>query len=128
MNRKEYLKEYWKTNRSKIKEHRKRFKKKIKKYMKEYYNKHKNKLLFYSKNKRKNHKEKCISYKGNKCSICGYDKCIAALEFHHINPEEKEFNFNMPQSNWRITKLELDKCILLCSNCHRELHYNQKRL
>lgn len=68
-------------------------------------------------------KNRAIQYKGGKCSQCGYDKCINALEFHHLNPEEKEFNisnkFNMA---WEAIQIELDKCILLCSNCHKEMH------
>lgn len=63
-------------------------------------------------------------YLGNKCLICGYEKCIQALEFHHLIPEEKRFflasNFN---KKWEYIVKELDKCILLCSNCHREVEY-----
>ena len=64
-----------------------------------------------------------IELKGGKCSICGYNKCIEALDFHHIDPEEKEMNMSRGKSKaWNIVLKELDKCILLCSNCHRELH------
>lgn len=72
-------------------------------------------------------KMKCVEYKGGKCSICGYSKCIKALEFHHLDPSQKDFSITKARElswdnqNERITK-ELDKCILLCSNCHRELH------
>lgn len=57
--------------------------------------------------------------------MCGYNKNIAALEFHHINPEEKEFEIDIRHfSNTSLEKLkkEVNKCILLCANCHRELH------
>jgi len=63
--------------------------------------------------------------RGGACEICGYCKNIAALEFHHINPEEKKFNVDMRKfSNMNLEKLEaeLEKCILICANCHRELH------
>lgn len=63
--------------------------------------------------------------RGGACEICGYCKNIAALEFHHLNPEEKEFNVDMRKfSNMNLEKLEaeLEKCILVCANCHRELH------
>lgn len=74
---------------------------------------------------RQKNKERAVKYKGGKCVKCGYDKCIIALEFHHIDPKEKDFS---PSSNmnksWEKIKLELDKCILVCSNCHREIHYN----
>lgn len=66
-----------------------------------------------------------IMRRGGACEICGYCKNIAALEFHHINPEEKEFNVDMRKfSNMNLEKLEaeLEKCILVCANCHRELH------
>ena len=68
-------------------------------------------------------KQKAIAYKGGKCQICGYDKCTDALDFHHRNPEEKEFliscKFNM---SWDNIKRELDKCDMICANCHREIH------
>jgi len=65
----------------------------------------------------------CVDYLGGRCTKCGYDKCIAALEFHHRNPSEKEFGFAVQQkrSYKRLAK-ELDKCDLLCANCHREVH------
>lgn len=70
-------------------------------------------------------KYQAIEYKGGSCSICGYKKYYAALEFHHVNPEEKEQNFvNMRHWKWERIKTEIDKCILLCSNCHREVHGN----
>jgi hypothetical protein len=70
-------------------------------------------------------KEECIDYKGGKCINCGYNKCPAALEFHHRNPKEKDFSvshISVVTLNENIKK-ELDKCDLLCSNCHKELHY-----
>ena len=68
-----------------------------------------------------------INYKGNKCSKCGYNKCIQALELHHKNPEEKEFTINnaimVKNYKFKNIKKEVDKCILVCANCHREIHY-----
>ena len=63
-----------------------------------------------------------------KCKICGYDKCFAAIEFHHKNPAEKKsiMGFMM---NQRITIKaieELEKTIPLCANCHREMHHMLK--
>ena len=60
---------------------------------------------------------------GNKCSICGYNKCNAALEFHHTT-KDKEFNIAGARFGWKKLKDEINKCILLCSNCHREHHQN----
>lgn len=69
-------------------------------------------------------KKLMMEYKGNKCQLCGYSKYHGALDFHHIDPTQKSFNLSMDQlyRSWkRITK-ELDKCILVCANCHREIH------
>lgn len=64
-----------------------------------------------------------IKYKGGKCERCEYDKCPDALEFHHLNPNEKEAAWNeMRKWSWEKVLTELDKCSILCSNCHREVH------
>ena len=71
-------------------------------------------------------KYEIIKARGGKCEHCGYDKNISALEFHHINPDTKEFQIDLRHfSNTSLDKLqiELDKCILLCANCHREIHH-----
>lgn len=70
-------------------------------------------------------KEKAVIYKGGKCESCGYDKCIAALDFHHIDESEKDFGIAAKgyTRSWEKTKIELDKCLMLCANCHREHHY-----
>ena len=60
----------------------------------------------------------------NGCAVCGYNKCDAALEFHHANPNDKSFHIilcAMAYGDKRIID-ELNKCILLCANCHREIH------
>ena len=66
-----------------------------------------------------------VNYFGGKCQICGYDKCMNALSFHHINPDEKEYSpsYVVGRWKWERAKKELDKCILLCLNCHAETHY-----
>lgn len=84
----------------------------------------------YDRNRAEKFKQKWVDYKGGKCSVCGYDKCIGALEFHHTNPEEKDFGISKSAKglcNEKIKK-ELDKCLLLCANCHREIHYANNRL
>lgn len=67
---------------------------------------------------------KSIEYKGGSCQICGYNKCVRAMKFHHIDPNEKEFGLSVSGStrSWERVKRELDKCILLCGNCHDEVH------
>lgn len=69
-------------------------------------------------------KEKCIEYKGGKCMACGYSKCNAVLEFHHLDPTQKDFGIARKGSTraWHKVKAELDKCAMLCANCHREHH------
>lgn len=70
-------------------------------------------------------KENAVLDMGGKCSKCGYDKCLAALEFHHLDPSAKEFSVSKAMSNWKSTKKikkELSNCILVCANCHREIH------
>lgn len=75
----------------------------------------------------KERKEKYVAYKGGKCQVCGYEKCIGSLEFHHIKPEEKWFQVTENKHSWEKAKIELNKCILLCANCHKELHYKDKQ-
>lgn len=65
-------------------------------------------------------KKECVEYKGGGCVFCGYNKCLAALEFHHRDPTKKEFTILT-----EAIKNELDKCNLVCSNCHKEIHYFQ---
>ncbi len=63
-------------------------------------------------------------YKGGKCVICGYSKCASALDFHHRNPKQKDFGLSVRglTRSWELIKKEIDKCVLVCANCHRELH------
>jgi len=74
--------------------------------------------------RRKKIKTMAIQYKGGKCILCGYNKCEDALQFHHLNSGKKEFG--VAQSgltrSWERVKNEIEKCILVCANCHRELH------
>lgn len=71
----------------------------------------------------KKRKTDLINVLGNKCCICGFDKFQEALEFHHVNPEEKELKLsaNMMVALDRQIK-EARKCVLVCANCHRGIH------
>lgn len=84
-------------------------------------------LIEYDYNKRHRIKSLLVEYKGSKCVMCGYNKCLNALEFHHINPIDKSFALNTANYNKSLKHLkkEADKCILLCANCHREIHYKE---
>lgn len=72
--------------------------------------------------RRKQNKVLLVEYKGGKCEICGYNKNIAALEFHHLDPSQKEFALTGNTYSLERQKAEADKCILVCANCHREIH------
>ena len=64
-----------------------------------------------------------VEYKGGKCIRCGYDKCLDVLMFHHRDPTVKSFTISTNHSRrWEVLKEELDKCDLLCLNCHGETH------
>ncbi len=76
----------------------------------------------YVKNYRKKIKQRAIEFLGSKCSICSYNKCIEALEFHHIDPTQKEFSISGKSISWSKIEKELKKCILVCCRCHREIH------
>ena len=73
----------------------------------------------------KKNRTSIIQRMGGKCCRCGYDKCEAALELHHTDPTQKD-----PVTTKHLRHItdedriqsELDKCILLCANCHREAH------
>jgi 5-methylcytosine-specific restriction endonuclease McrA len=71
-----------------------------------------------------------VEYKGGRCQVCGYDKCIEALEFHHLDPTQKDFGISHKgyTRSWAKVKEEVDKCILLCANCHRESHAGMLQL
>lgn len=66
-------------------------------------------------------KQRAVDYMGGKCCLCDYDRCLAALEFHHEDPSQKDFAISTKLS-WEAIKAELDKTILVCSNCHKEIH------
>lgn len=69
-------------------------------------------------------KQKCVEYLGGKCQDCGLrSEHFAIYDFHHTNPEEKDFGVNkLFGFRWARIVAELDKCILLCANCHRMRH------
>lgn len=86
---------------------------------------HYNPDIDYQSHERKN---KAVEYKGGKCTKCGYDKCPAGLTFHHTDPNEKDYAIANNRDSFDEIKIELDKCILLCGNCHNEHHYEENQL
>lgn len=67
-------------------------------------------------------KARAVEYMGGKCQNCGYDRCLRALAFHHLDPGKKDFGVSSTCVSWKAMVRELKKCTLLCSNCHMELH------
>jgi 5-methylcytosine-specific restriction endonuclease McrA len=64
---------------------------------------------------------------GGKCTRCGYDKCLDALEFHHTDPTQKEFHLGEARGrSMDKLKAELEKCEMVCRNCHTEIHAEMK--
>ena len=66
-----------------------------------------------------------IEFNGGRCRICGYSRNSSALEFHHVDPTQKEFALDLrslSNRKWSNVLNEAEKCILVCSNCHKETH------
>ena len=74
-------------------------------------------------NTRRKHKKTIVGEYGSKCICCGYDKFVGALQFHHLNPSEKEFGLTHSGICKSIERMreEAKKCILVCANCHAEI-------
>jgi hypothetical protein len=77
---------------------------------------------------RRDIKDLCIDYKGGHCALCSYHNCRAALEFHHLDPAKKDICIARCRTSFENMKSELDKCLLLCSNCHREVHEGVRQI
>lgn len=87
-----------------------------------------------TKNKKWQIKRDLVDLLGGKCSSCGYSKCIEALDFHHLDPSQKDGIIS--QMIWKsgyssgLANVieEAKKCVLLCKNCHTDLHHEEKKL
>jgi len=92
-------------------------------YGKLHYNKNKAAVLEQSKKRQENQKLLMEDYLSDKCcSLCGEDE-NCCLDFHHKDPEQKEFGIGGLKQKWITIENEIKKCVILCSNCHRKLHY-----
>ena len=81
--------------------------------------------------RRKKIRQMAVEYKGGKCQLCDYDRCLDALEFHHYSSSQsKDFGISNKgyTRSWTRVKEELNKCILVCANYHREIHVTQAQL
>jgi 5-methylcytosine-specific restriction endonuclease McrA len=74
--------------------------------------------------RRKKLKLMAVALKGGRCQFCGYNRYIGALDFHHVNERIKKFDLSTRglTRSWEKIKKEIEKCVLVCSNCHREIH------
>lgn len=71
-------------------------------------------------------KLKLLALKGGCCEVCGYARNSAALCFHHVDPSTKDFSLDsrkLSNSTYESLLVELEKCQLLCHNCHMEIHH-----
>jgi hypothetical protein len=103
-------------------------KRKHKEYSREHYLRNKERLLIANTAYKKRRWQEWKDYKSTlACTKCGFSH-LAALDFHHVDPNEKEYNINRLISNGQFKKAEeeLKKCIVLCANCHRIHHYEEK--
>jgi 5-methylcytosine-specific restriction endonuclease McrA len=108
-------------------------KERYKRQAKEAREKYKDMYIEYDRKRRQRRKEETKQLKReltlHGCAICGYNKCPAAMDFHHVNPEDKKFTLNATYlralSEEKLIE-ELEKCILLCCRCHREIHTKEK--
>lgn len=75
--------------------------------------------------RRRNHKKELIKYLGSKCVMCGYNKSDYSLHFHHVDKSQKKFTISKKMDRKILElKKEVEKCILLCANCHAEVEYD----
>lgn len=67
-------------------------------------------------------KQWLVEHKGGKCVICGYNRCLHALDFHHVRDKEFELSqSNLTSNSWEKIVVEVDKTVLLCKVCHTEV-------
>ena len=73
--------------------------------------------------RRQSNKAKAVAYKGGRCVDCHGVFQACAYDFHHLDPAQKDFTIGCEDgASWKKMKIELDKCVLLCANCHRIRH------
>ena len=95
---------------------------------KRYYENNKEKIYRNKRARLRNRKLELIKHLGGRCEVCGYNRCAWAFDFHHKdgNKENNVARIIHEGSKDKALK-EAEKCILLCANCHRELHYKQRK-
>ena len=87
---------------------------------------YKAKFLKQQADKRRQRKLDAIEYKGGKCFDCGSEYHPSVYEFHHLDPASKDVSpAHLKSASWERFKAELDKCVMLCANCHRQRHWRE---
>ncbi|NPE26823.1 hypothetical protein HNV12_02355 [Methanococcoides sp. SA1] len=89
---------------------------------KKYYEKNKQEIYANKVKRQKKRKLTLVNLLGGRCQKCGYNKCITALEFHHRENKDNNIAYIIKNSSEQKALKEIKKCVLLCANCHRELH------
>ena len=80
----------------------------------------------YRRDRRQNTSRELKESRGGKCESCGFDKSLPALDWHHVNPAEKDFTISARRGiNIEALREEIKKCVLVCKNCHAMIHNNQ---
>ncbi len=106
--------------------HKNKHKHKIKvaEYGAQWHEKNRSKRLDYAREKQRAFKAKVVEYLGGHCVVCGLVDELPVYDAHHLDPSQKEFNITTrrAEADWDVVKAELDKCVLLCANCHRKVH------
>jgi hypothetical protein len=103
---------------------REKLRRRQKKANNKFYAKNSKKIFERKRDSRKEKKLWLMSLLGGKCSKCGYNKCEAALEFHHIGKDkEGDISHIIKDGSRQKALKEIKKCVLLCANCHREAHH-----
>jgi hypothetical protein len=99
----------------------------VKKRLKRWQGIHKEEHIKYARKWTRELKLYFMNILGGKCQRCGYNRCLAALDFHHINPEDKEVTEEWKRRKKTFEeKIKSGKIQLLCANCHRELHHKEE--
>jgi NAD-dependent dihydropyrimidine dehydrogenase PreA subunit len=90
------------------------------------YEKRKEKTIKENRENWQTRKINAVEYKGNRCEDCKQTFPYGVYDFHHLNPKEKDLSWRKTK-NWESIKVELDKCVLLCANCHRIRHIEERK-
>lgn len=84
--------------------------------------------MAYTTDRRRRIKKECVDYLGGKCADCGLETSrVEVYDFHHLDPAKKDFSLFKNAKCFKTMRPELDKCVLLCANCHRIRHGSDGR-